>query len=334
MQETRMATVIPETGARIRRRSFLAAAPALIAGGASAQSGFPSRPITLVCPFTAGGTADVQLRSLAAVAARDLGQAVVVENKGGAAGTLGPAGLLSQQPDGYSLCMATGVALLRQPFIQQTRYDPAKDFTYITGVTRFELGIAVRSDAPWKSVADFLAEAKRNPGRLSYATAGAATAQHTAMLKLCDSAGVECTHVPYKGSGEVFNALSGGHVQAISETSGWAPFVDSGRFRLLGVYGERRLKRWPNAPTLREQGFDVVDSVPWGIVGPAGMDPRVVERLHRAFQKAAREPNFVKTLDLLGQEAWDLDPVAYRDYMVSRIPIERDLVARYRLKER
>jgi tripartite-type tricarboxylate transporter receptor subunit TctC len=318
----------------ITRRTFLAATPALLAAPAYAQAPFPARPVTLICPFTPGGTADAQLRVLAAAAGKELGQTVIVDTKAGAAGTLGPTSLLGQAPDGYTLSMATGVALLRQPFIQQTRYDPAKDFTYITGVTRFELGLAVPSDAPWRTLADFIAEARRSPGKLAYATAGAATAQHTAMLQLCDRAGVECTHIPYKGSGDVFNALGGGHVQAISETSGWAPFVDSGKFRLLAVYSEQRLKRWPDAPTLREQGYDIAASVPWGIVGPAGMDPKIVDRLHAAFHKSLADATFIKTLDQLGQEPWGLAPKAYRDYMVSRIPVERELVAKYRLKER
>jgi tripartite-type tricarboxylate transporter receptor subunit TctC len=318
----------------LSRRAFVAGVPALLAAPSFAQGNFPSRAITLICPSTAGGTADVQLRVLAAAAARDLGRPVVVDNKGGAAGTIGPATLLSQAPDGYTLSMATGVALLRQPFIQSTRYDPAKDFTYVAGITRFELGLAVRSDAPWRTLAEFIAEAKRTPGKLGYATAGAATAQHTAMLQLCERAQIDCTHIPFKGSGDVFNALNGGHVQAISETSGWAPFVDAGKFRLLAVYSEHRLKRWPNVPTLREQGYDIVDAVPWGIVGPAGMPDGVVERLHTAFRNALGDATFVKTLDQLGQEPWGLDPKAYRQFMVSRIPLEKELVARYRLKER
>lgn len=322
-----------KTSFALTRRALLAASPALLAPRAFAQ-GFPAKPITLVCPFTAGGTADVQLRVLAAAAGKELGQSIVVETRAGAAGTLGPASLLSSPPDGYTLSMATGVALLRQPFIQATRYDPAKDFSYIIGVTRFELGLAVKADAPWRNLADFVADAKRNPGKLAYGTAGAATAQHTAMLKLSDLAGIDCTHIPYKGSGDVFNALSGGHVQAISETSGWAPFVDAGKFRLLGVYSESRLKRWPNAPTIKEQGYDIAESVPWGIVGPAGMDARVTKTLHDAFRKALADASFIKTLALLGQEPWGLDSNAYRDYMVSRIPVERELVAKYRLKER
>jgi len=321
------------TPTTIRRRTLLAATPALFAPRAFAQ-GFPNKAITLICPFTAGGTADVQLRVLAAAAARELGQPVVVETKAGAAGTLGPATLVGQHPDGYTLAMATGVALLRQPFIQPTRYDPARDFTYVAGVTRFELGLAVRADAPWKTLADFVADAKKNPGKMSYATAGAATAQHTAMLQLCDAAGIDCVHVPFRGSGDVFNALNGGHVQAISETSGWAPHVDAGKFRLLAVYSDKRLKRWPAAPTLKEQGYDIVDAVPWGIIGPAGMDAHVLERLSAVFRKSAADPTFVKTLEQLGQEPWPLDAKSYREYMVARVPLERDLVARYRLKER
>ncbi|HYF21002.1 MAG TPA: tripartite tricarboxylate transporter substrate binding protein [Ramlibacter sp.] len=317
----------------LSRRTLLAAAPALLAAPAFAQN-FPARPVTLICPFTTGGTADVQLRVLAAAASRELGQPIVVETRAGAAGTLGPASLVGQSPDGHLLSMATGVALLRQPFLQPTRYDPAKNFSYISGVTRFELGLAVRADAPWRNLAEFVADAKKQPGKFSYATAGAATAQHTAMLQLCDAAGIDCVHVPYKGSGDVFNALGGGHVQAISETSGWAPFVDAGKFRLLAVYSEKRLKRWPNAPTLREQGFDIADAVPWGIVGPAGMEARIVERLRGAFHKALGDQAFLKTLEQLGQEPWDLDPKAYREYMLSRIPVERELVAKYRLKDR
>ncbi|NPC56936.1 tripartite tricarboxylate transporter substrate binding protein [Caenimonas sp. S4] len=316
------------------RRAMLGAVPAALFGAPAFAQAFPSKPITLVCPFTAGGTADVQLRVLAAAAGKELGVPVVVETRAGAAGTLGPASIVSAAPDGYTLSMATGIALLRQPFIVPTRYDPAKDFTYILGVTRFELGLAVRADAPWRNLAEFVADAKKNPGKFAYGTAGAATGQHTAMLRLCDAAGIACTHIPYKGSGDVFNALAGGHVQAISETSGWAPFVDSGKFRLLAVYSESRLKRWPSAPTAKEQGYDVTDSVPWGIVGPAGMSAALTKTLHDAFHKSLSDAAFVKTLALVGQEPWDADSTAYRNYMVSRIPVERDLVAKYRLKER
>jgi len=316
----------------ISRRTVLASA-ALLTAAARAESKFPTRPISVICPFSPGGTADAQLRVLVAAAAREVGQPMIVETRSGASGTIGPASLLRNPPDGYTLSFATTIALLRQPFIQPTRYDPAKDFTYIIGVTRFECGLVVRQDAPWKTLEEFLQDAKRRPNKISYGTVGVGTAQHTAMLKLADKLGIEWTNVPFKGSGEVFTALSGGHVDAISETSGWAPFVDSGKFRILALYGDRRLKRWPNAPTLKEKGYDIVESIPWGIIGPARMDPSLVKALHGIFRKAMQDPSFTSNLEILGQELWGADSKAFTDYALSRIPIERDVVDRYHLKQ-
>jgi tripartite-type tricarboxylate transporter receptor subunit TctC len=287
----------------------------------------------VICPFTAGGTADSQLRALAAAASRLIGQQVIVDNKPGVAGTLGPSSLVSAAPDGYTLSLATAIALLRQPFINKTRYDPAKDFTYVIGVTGFELGLVVRADSPWRTAQDFIRDAKRSPEKVVYATAGIGTGQHVAMLQLAEKLGVSWTHVPFKGASEVYNALAGGHVPLISETSGWAPFVDSGKFRLLALFSEQRLPRWPQVPTIRELGHDVTASVPWGIVGPAGMDPQLVQALHGAFGKAMGDAAFRQRLDTLGQLPWGADSESYRKFMLSRIPVERDLVARYRLAQ-
>lgn len=316
----------------ISRRSLLASAALLLATSAHAQR-YPSRPVTVICPFSPGGTADAQLRILASATSREMGQPIVVETRPGAAGTLGPASLLNSQPDGYTLSFATAISLLRQPFMQPTRYNPAKDFTYIIGVTRFECGLVVRKDSPWKTLEDFLQDAKRNPGKISYGTAGVGTAQHTAMLRLADKLGIDWTNVPYKGSAEVFNALAAGHVQAISETSGWAPFVDAGKFRILAIYSGERLKRWPDVPTLKESGYDIVESVPWGIIGPAGMDPAIVKTIHDAFRKGMRDPAFQNNLATVGQEEWGADSSTYTAYIQSRIPIERELVDRYHLKQ-
>jgi tripartite-type tricarboxylate transporter receptor subunit TctC len=322
----------PMHAPHITRRTLLAAAGALLANTSFAEA-FPNKPVTLICPFSPGGTADAQLRALAAGTTPALGQQVIVDNRAGVAGTLGPSLLVGATPDGYLLSMTTAIALLRQPFIQKTRYDPAKDFTYIIGVTRFEAGLVVRADAPWHSFEEFVKHAKAHPGAVSYGTAGAATAQHTAMLQLGDKLGIDWTHIPYKGSGDVFNALAGGHVQAIAETTGWAPFVDSGKFRLLAMFGESRMKRWPQVPTLKELGHDIVEAIPWGIVGPAGMPEPLVKTLHDAFRKGMDDPAFGKLLGLLGQEPWAADSATYRQYMLSRIPIERELVSRYKLRD-
>jgi tripartite-type tricarboxylate transporter receptor subunit TctC len=314
------------------RRGLLASAASLITAPVFGNA-YPSRPITVICPFTAGGTADSQLRALAAAASKTIGQQVIVDNRPGVAGTLGPSSLVTAAPDGYTLSLATAIALLRQPFINKTRYDPAKDFTYVIGVTGFELGLVVRADSPWRNVLDFIRDAKRSPDKIVYATAGIATGQHVAMLQFAEKLGVSWTHIPFKGASEVYNALAGGHVPVISETSGWAPFVDAGKFRLLAVFADQRLPRWPDVPTLKELGYDVSASVPWGIVGPANMDRQVVQVLHGAFQKAMGDAAFKHTLDTLGQLPWGADSESYRKFMLSRIPVERELVARYRLAQ-
>ena len=317
--------------AHITRRTLLAAS-ALLALPAFAQR-FPAKPITLICPFSPGGTADTQLRVLAAGASKELGQQVIVDNRAGVAGTLGPASLVGASPTATRCRWRPRSRCCASPSSRRRATTRPRTSRTSIGVTRFEIGLAVRADSPWTTFDEFVKDAKRNPGKVSYGTAGTATAQHTAMLQLAERLGIDWTHIPYKGSGEVFNALSGGHVQAISETSGWAPFVDAGKFRLLAVFSESRLKRWPNVPTLKELGHGITESIPWGIVGPAGMDSSLVKALHDAFRKAIDDPAFTKMLATLGQEPWAADSQAYHNYTMSRIPIERDLVAKYRLRE-
>jgi tripartite-type tricarboxylate transporter receptor subunit TctC len=301
----------------------------LAAGAAVAQS-FPTKPITLICPFTPGASADVALRALANAAGKELGQQIIVENKPGVSGTLGASNLVNAKPDGYTLSQVTNT-LVRQPFIGKTGYDVTKDFTYIMGVTAFEFGLVVRADAPWKTFRELIAYAKKHPG-LSYGTTGVGAAQHQAMHRIGEIEQIKWTHVPYKGQAPAMTDLEGGHLHMLSDTTAWAPFVDAGNFRLLAVYNERRLKRWPDVPTLKELGYDIADSVPWGIVGPAGMDPAIVKRLDAAFRKAMEDKTFLDSLALLGQEPRYLSSEDYRKYMLSRIPIEREVVEKYNLR--
>lgn len=291
---------------------------------------FPARPVTLICPFTPGASADAALRALAGAAGRELGQQVIVENKPGVSGTLGAGSLVNARPDGYTLSQVTNT-LVRQPFIGKTNYDVAKDFTYVLGVTAFEFGLAVRADAPWKTFRELVAHAKKNPG-LSFGTTGVGTAPHQVIQRIGEIEQITWTHVPYKGQAPAMTDLEGGHIQLLSDTSAWAPFVDSGHFRLLAVYSERRLKRWPDVPTLKEIGYDIADSAPWGIVGPAGMDPAVVKRLDAAFRKAMQDPAFLESLALLGQEPRYANGEDFRKYMLSRIPVEREAVEKYNLR--
>jgi tripartite-type tricarboxylate transporter receptor subunit TctC len=307
----------------------LACAAALLQP-AAAQA-FPDKPVTVLCAFPAGSGADATLRALAQAASKHLGQQVIVESRPGVAGTLAASALVTHKPDGYTLAQVTNT-VVRQPFIARTSYDPARDFSYVIGITAFELGLVVRADSPWKTLEEFLAYAKANPDKVSYGTSGIGTAQHQVMERLAEIHGIRWTHAPYKGTAPLMTDLQGGHLTAVSDTSGWATFVDSGKFRLLAVYGSQRLKRWPQVPTLRESGFDIVEAPPWGLVAPAGLDPAVARRLHDAFRKAMDDPQFGASLALLGQEPRYMNGDAYRGYLLDRTPIERAVVERYNLK--
>lgn len=298
-----------------------------------AAQAFPSRPITLICPWPPGGGADVQMRALAAAASKVFGQQVVIENRAGAVGTIGPASLVSAKPDGYTLSQATN-AVYRQPFIARTPYDPSTDFTYLIGITGFNFGLVVRSDGPYRSVADLMAAAKASPGKLTFGTFGNGSPPHTAIDRVAARHGAQLTHVPFKGTAEGMTALRGGHVDALADGTGWAQFVDAGQFRLLAVFGERRLRRWPDVPTLKELGYDVVEVSPWGIIGPRGMEPAVVRVLHDGFRKAIDDPDFLKVLDTLVQEPMYMSSDDYRAYSLGQIPVQKAIVERYNLAQR
>jgi tripartite-type tricarboxylate transporter receptor subunit TctC len=313
-------------------RGLLASAGGALAVGHAAADTFPDKPITLICPFTAGAAADAQLRALGQALSKELGQIVIIDNRPGAAGTLGPGMLAAAKPDGYTLGQVTNT-IIRQPFIAKTPFDPIKDFTYIIGVSTFDFGLVVNTSAPWKTFAEFTTYAKHNPGKVSYGTIGIGSVPHQVMHRIGDKLGIEWIHVPYKGSGPAQTDLQGGHLAALSDTTGWSPFVDSGKFRLLAVYGDTRLKRYPATPTLKELGLDIVDYAPWGIAGPKGMDPKLVKTLHDAVRKAMNDPGFLKSLETMANEPRYMSSEDYQRYMKGRVPIEKDVVERYGLRQ-
>src|SRR5689334_22374093 len=287
---------------------------------------FPNRPITLIVPWPAGGSTDTHLRKLAELAAKHLGQPVIVENRPGAGGMLGPAAMAaSAKPDGYTISQMT-VAGFRQPYMQKVDWDPIRDFTYIIGVSGYTFGVVVKSDSPFKTFDDFIAYARANPGQLSYSSTGNGTSPHLLMEEVSAKANVHLLHVPFKGNADSTQALLGGHVMAQSDATGWGKFVDAGTFRLLVTFGEERT-RW-GAPTAKELGYDIVSYSPYGLVGPKGMDPKVVKVLHDAFKKAMDDPENRKMLQQLDQVYWYKSTEDYarwaREEVVSeRAPIER-----------
>jgi tripartite-type tricarboxylate transporter receptor subunit TctC len=299
---------------------------ALLTGGAQAADTFPTRPITLIVPWPAGGPTDTHLRKLSEIASRHLGQPIVVENKPGAAGMLGPAAMArNAAPDGYTLSQLT-VAAFRQPYMQKVDWDPLRDFTYIIGVSGYTFGVVVKSDSQFRTFQDLMAYAKAHPGQMSYGSTGTGTSPHLLVEELASKAGVQFLHVPYKGSADATQALMGGHVMAGSDATGWGKFVDQGAFRLLVTFGDQRT-RW-GAPTAKELGYDVVSYSPYGIVGPKGMDPKVVKILHDAFKKAMDDPEHAKMLQTLDQVYWYKSSDDYARWAAETFTTERALIER------
>jgi len=287
---------------------------------------FPHRPITLIVPWPAGGSTDTHLRKLAELAAKHLGQPVIVENRPGAGGMLGPAGMAaSAKPDGYTISQMT-VAGFRQPYMQKVDWDPIRDFTYIIGVSGYTFGVVVKSDSPFKTFDDFIAYARANPGQLSYSSTGNGTSPHLLMEEVSAKANVHLLHVPFKGNADSTQALLGGHVMAQSDATGWGKFVDAGTFRLLVTFGEERT-RW-GAPTAKELGYDVVSYSPYGLVGPKGMDPKVVKILHDAFKKAMDDPENRKMLQQLDQVYWYKSTEDYARWAREEVVSERATIER------
>jgi tripartite-type tricarboxylate transporter receptor subunit TctC len=315
----------------VLQRVALAALSLLVVAstGAIAQ-GYPTRPITLIVPWPAGGSTDTHLRKLAELAARNLGQPIVVENKPGAGGMLGPAAMArSAAPDGYTLAQLT-VGAFRQPHMQKVDWDPLKDFTYIIGVSGYTFGMVVKVDSPFKTFADLIEYAKANPGKMSFSSTGTGTSPHLLVEQVANKAGVQLLHVPYKGNADSTQALMGGHVMVQSDATGWGRYVDQGAFRLLVTFGEERT-RW-GAPTAKELGYDVVSYSPYGIVGPKGMDPKVVKTLHDAFKKAIDDPEHHKVLQQLDQVYWYRSSEDYAKWAAEQFVSERALIERLGLQ--
>ncbi|MFL1463164.1 tripartite tricarboxylate transporter substrate binding protein [Roseococcus sp. DSY-14] len=309
----------------IPRRAALALPLAGLAAPALAQA-FPARPIRMLVPWAPGGTTDVQMRALCDQASRRLGQPVVVENRSGAGGVLGAQSLLTAQPDGYTLSQIP-ISVFRQPLMNsRPLFDPLADFTYVIHVTGYLFGTVVRPDAPWRSMADLVEHARRNPGAVNYGTPGVGTSLHLTMEQIAQDQRIEWTHVPFRGFAENAQSLLGGQTHVLADSSGWSPMAEEGRVRVLATWGNERAKRFPNVPTLKEQGINIVSISPYGLAGPRGMDPGVVRVLHDAFREALFDPTHVAVLDRFDMVPDHMDPAAYAASVRRTMEEERRLI--------
>jgi len=293
---------------------------------AAAQDKFPTKPITLIVPFPAGGSTDRHLRAVAENASKHLGQNVIVENRPGAGGTLGPANMAKNaKPDGYTISLYP-LGMLRMPYMMKTDWDPIKDFTFIVGLSGYTFGFTVRADSPFKTFNDYIEAARAKPGTIDYGSTGVGSSPHLLMEEIAINAKVKLNHVPFKGNADMQQALLGGHIMAQSDATGWDQFVDAGKMRLLVTFGEQRTKRWPDVPTAQELGYGVVSSSPYGLAGPAGMDSQVVRILHDAFKQALFSPRSMEVMQQLNQEPAYRSSADYREWAIATYAKDKKLI--------
>jgi tripartite-type tricarboxylate transporter receptor subunit TctC len=297
------------------------AAPALTA---RAQS-FPTKPIKLMIAFPAGGPTDITMRSLADNASKILGQPVIVENKPGAGGTLPAQALQTAAPDGYTVAQIP-LGVFRLPYTTKINWDPVKDITYVLNVTGYAFGLVVPADSPLRTWTHFVAWAKANPGKLSYGSTGTLTSPHLTMELIAQKLNLELLHVPYKGSADLMQSILGGNIMAAADSTGFAPQVEAGKLRVLNTWGAERLAKFPDAPTLKELGLDLVQNSPFGIGAPKGTPPAVVKRLHDAFKQAMEQESYVTALKRYDMVPMYMGSAQYLKFAQETLAREKALV--------
>ena len=313
----------------MRRRQLIQLAAAAVATPsltALAQpADFPSRPIKLVIAFPAGGPTDITMRSLADSAGKILKQPVIIENKPGAGGTLPAQQLQTSQADGYTLAQIP-LGVFRLPYTTKINWDPVKDIAYIINVTGYAFGMVVPIDSPLKSWTHFVGWAKANPGRLTYGSTGTLTSPHLTTELIAQQLGIQLQHVPYKGSADLAVAIVGGHIMAAADSTGFAPLVEAGKLRVLNTWGEKRLAKFPDAPTLKELGLNIVQNSPFGIGAPRGTPPAVVKRLHDAFKTAMEEASYIQALSRYDMVPMYMSSAGYSKFAQETFAKEKALV--------
>ncbi len=294
----------------MKRRSVLASI-SLLPALSRAQGAFPTRAITMVVPFPPGGLADLVARPVAEAMSRDLGQAVVIENKAGAGGGIGMAFVAKARPDGYTVLMAlSSLTVIPQADVLMGR-APMFAFGDLKAVARFTADptvLAVRGDAPWKTLQDFVTDAKRRPGAINFGSSGNYGTMHVPMEMLKTSAGVHMVHIPYTGAGPAIVGLLGGQVDAVATGPATVlQHMKSGRVRVLGHWGQGSLAAMPEVASLKAQGQNI-DYAQWsGLFMPAGVPPAVAERLRGAARAAAQDARVREVIQGAGS------PIQYQD---------------------
>ncbi len=273
--------------------STLAAALALVATGPLAAQSYPAKPVRIVVPYAPGGPYDDIARVLAQNLGEIWGQAVIVDNRGGAGGMVGADVVAKAPPDGYTLLLGNSGPLTINPTLQpKMTYDPLKDFAPVSMVVAGQMTLVVHPSLPAKNVADLVRLARSRPGQLNYASAGVGNLQHLGMELLQSLAGIRMNHVPYKGAAPAFIDLIGGQVELMfANIVGALPHVKSGRVRALAVSSAKRAAVLPEVPTVAESGYPQFDATTWsGIFAPAATPKEVLARIHGDLTRVLQRP--------------------------------------------
>ncbi|MBV9460656.1 MAG: tripartite tricarboxylate transporter substrate binding protein [Bradyrhizobium sp.] len=300
----------------IRIAALLAAALVLTSSHVRAQT-YPARQITLIVPFAVGGSNDIIARAIGKKLSEAWGQPVVVDNRGGAGGVIGSADVAKAAPDGYTLLLVSSTFTINPAIKKNMPFDTARDFTPVAFIARSPLLVTASNDLPVKSARELLALAKSKPGQITFASSGPGSINQISAELIALSAGVKLTHVPYRGGAPALNDLVGGHVDIyVSSLPQVLQLAKTGKARALAVTSTRRTPLLPDVPTLEEAGIAGFDlSSWWGIVGPAGMAPDIVNGLNTAIGKQLDSPELKTILSAEGAEAATMSPQQFGDLM-------------------
>jgi tripartite-type tricarboxylate transporter receptor subunit TctC len=314
----------------MQRRFVLAALVLSFAGFAGAQSPYPAKPITMIVPFPPGGLADIVARPVAEAMSRDLGQPVVIENKGGAGGGIGMGLVAKSPPDGYTVLLALSsysvipeadAVLGRAPMYSFASLRP------IARITADPTVLAVRAEAPWKTAKDFVEDAKKRPGAINYGSSGNYGTMHVPMEILAQNANIKMTHVPFTGAAPAIVALLGGQIDAVSTGPATVvQHVKAGKVRVLAHWGNGKLDALPDVPALKDAGYNAEYAQWSGLFVPAGTPEPVAQRLRAAARVAANDPKVKEVILNAGSPILYQDTPDFEKYVQADVKRMADVV--------
>jgi tripartite-type tricarboxylate transporter receptor subunit TctC len=294
---------------------------------------YPLRPVRMISPFSAGGNSDIVGRLLAPKLAERLGQNVIVENRPGAGGMIGASYVARSTPDGHTVLVMTGAFTAVAATVSSLPYDPVRDFGWISMVVTYPFVVVVKSDSPVRTVSDFIAAAKRSPGKLVYGSVGSGSVFHLAAELFNTMAGTETTHVPYKGGGEPVTELMGGRIDVIFTTlTGVYPHIEGRRVRAIAVASKERSPQLPDVPTVAQTlpGYEVTSFA--AIAGPRAMPRPVVARLNRELRAVLGSPDVAKRLIDTGGEVRPSNPDELGHHVEGEIAKWKRVVAEKKIE--